>query len=259
MTTSEQITAFEDEGFFLVKGFAPQKTLDAMHDCAVDLCRKTDGGGTYGDVLVQAEQVHAGKDLPPEDRVSKVFRVHRQERIFREFCAATETTELMSGILGPDIDCFLSQFIFKTPAAIGQPWHQDSYYFPFSRSPQVGLWLAVTKSNAENGPLWVLRKSHKEPVHSAIPDPRPVTQRGYVEIVDHDTTDAEPVHMAPGDLLVFHSHLMHKSTDNVATYNRAAMVYHYAAAGTVDRRTRNGFTVPGNQDWLPVRRNGGRA
>jgi ectoine hydroxylase-related dioxygenase (phytanoyl-CoA dioxygenase family) len=41
--------------------------------------------------------------------------------------------------------------------------------------------------------------------------------------------------MDAGDLLVFDSHLMHCSTDNVSTGVRAAMVYHFAAAGTVDQ------------------------
>lgn len=60
---------------------------------------------------------------------------------------------------------------------------------------------------------------------------------GFAEIVDHDMGAAEPVLMDPGDLLLFDSHLMHRSTDNRATTIRAAMVYHYAATGTVDHRS----------------------
>jgi ectoine hydroxylase-related dioxygenase (phytanoyl-CoA dioxygenase family) len=45
---------------------------------------------------------------------------------------------------------------------------------------------------------------------------------------------AEPVLMDPGDLLLFDSHLMHRSTDNESTGRRGAMVFHYAATGTVD-------------------------
>ena len=45
---------------------------------------------------------------------------------------------------------------------------------------------------------------------------------------------AEPVLMDPGDLLLFDSHLMHRSTDNESAGIRAAMVFHYAATGTVD-------------------------
>ncbi len=53
--------------------------------------------------------------------------------------------------------------------------------------------------------------------------------------------------MEPGDLLVFDSHLMHRSTDNLSTDIRAAMVYQYAARGTVEK-------VPGLvNDFVPVR------
>ena len=145
------------------------------------------------------------------------------------------------------MDCFLSQFIFKNPGAWGQPWHQDEYYFPFDRHPQVGFWLAVTEANLDNGCLYVLPGSHKEPVHEHIPDRRPNANVGYVEIVDHDMSEAVPVLMDPGDLLVFHSRLMHRSHDNRSEGIRAAMVYHVSEHGTVDSWEKS----PVN-DWLPL-------
>ena len=72
--------------------------------------------------------------------------------------------------------------------------------------------------------------------------------------MDRDFAGAEPVLMQPGDLLVFHSHLMHRSTDNASGTSRAAMVFHFAEAGTVDQsQERLGF-VPPNVDWMAVRR-----
>jgi ectoine hydroxylase-related dioxygenase (phytanoyl-CoA dioxygenase family) len=136
------------------------------------------------------------------------------------------------------VDCFLSQFIFKNPGAWGQPWHQDSHYFFFGPDnggrPIVGLWLAVTAATLENGCLHVIPGSHTEPVHEHVDDLRPGANYGYREIVDFDFSNAVPVLMEPGDLLVFDSHLMHRSTDNVSNGIRAAMVYHCAATGTVD-------------------------
>jgi ectoine hydroxylase-related dioxygenase (phytanoyl-CoA dioxygenase family) len=55
--------------------------------------------------------------------------------------------------------------------------------------------------------------------------------------------------MEPGDLLVFHSHLRHRSTDNEGDEMRAAMVYHYADSGST------GDKQP-NQDWMQVLRDG---
>jgi hypothetical protein len=47
---------------------------------------------------------------------------------------------------------------------------------------------------------------------------------------------------------------MHRSTDNQSTGKRAAMVYHFAAAGTVDQSAEKFGRVPPNIDWMPVRR-----
>ena len=74
----------------------------------------------------------------------------------------------------------------RTRGALGQPWHQDAFYFPFDRRPQVGVWLAVTEATLENGPLWVLPGSQREPIHPVEPDRREHAQMGYVEITDHD-------------------------------------------------------------------------
>ena len=122
--------------------------------------------------------------------------------------------------------------------------------------PQVGVWLAVTEAHLDNGPLWVLPGSHTLEVARVRRDRREHANPAYVEIVGQDWTGATPVLMQPGDALVFHSHLMHKSTDNSSITTRAAMVYHYADAATVDRSMdRFGF-VPPNVDWMPVLRGG---
>ena len=102
----------------------------------------------------------------------------------------------------------------------------------------------------------MLPGSHVEPVHRARRDTREHALAGYVEIVDQDFADAVPVLMQAGDALLFHSHLMHKSTDNISKGRRAAMVYHFADAATVDRtEERFGRPAP-NVDWMPVMRAG---
>ncbi len=60
--------------------------------------------------------------------------------------------------------------------------------------------------------------------------------------------------MQPGDVLFFHSYLMHMSTDNVATERRAAMVYHYARAGTQAETPEIAQTLSQVNRWLSVRR-----
>jgi ectoine hydroxylase-related dioxygenase (phytanoyl-CoA dioxygenase family) len=229
--------AFERDGFAKLPGFALQETCDQMLRRVVEIARERAAGdrgdGANGWVLPEANI--AGREGLPEELVSKVFKLHR-DSVFEAFSRDPQVTDLVAELVAPQLDCFLSQFIFKNPGAWGQPWHQDSHYFPFDPArPILGVWLAVTEATLENGCLHVLPGSHREPVHEHVPDRRPGANYGYVEIVDHDMAGSVPVLMDPGDLLLFDSHLMHRSTDNVSDGIRAAMVYHYAATGTVER------------------------
>ena len=226
--------AFRRDGFVRLPGFASADTCQRMLERVVEISReRADGIG--GDQLVLPEANLVGRDGLPEELVSKVFKLHR-DSVFEDFCRDPQVTDLVAELVGPKLDCFLSQFIFKNPGAWGQPWHQDSYYFPFDPArPILGVWLAVTAATLENGCLHVIPGSHQQPVHEHVPDRRPGANYGYVEIVDHDMSASVPVLMDPGDLLLFDSHLMHRSTDNESDGIRAALVYHYAQTGTTQR------------------------
>ena len=251
--TEGQRASWAERGFFRIEGFASAETCAAMLDRVTQVCRDPSLADEIGAKVVPESNKAGVAVANPEDGVSKVFKLHR-DPVFAEFAHSAAVVDAAAELIAPDIDVFLSQFIFKTAGAWGQPWHQDSLYFPFEPArPVVGMWLAVTEATLANGCLHVLPGSQAEPVHTHVPDRRPGANYGYYEIVDHDMVAAEPVLMDPGDLLVFDSHLMHCSTDNESDGIRAAMVYPYAAAGTVDHTDEY---FPSINDWVPVRRDG---
>jgi hypothetical protein len=276
MLDSERRASWDEHGYFLVRGFVGTATCKAMLSRAVQLCRANARGDDLGVSLVDPERNSWPGARDPEDFVSKVFILHTDDPVFAPFTRDRALGTLLDELLGPDVDCFLSQFIFKNPGARGQPWHQDSLYFPFEPDHQVGIWLAVTAATPTNGPLSVMPGSQREPVHEHVPDQRPDANLGYTEIVDYDFDGAQQVLMEAGDLLVFDSHLMHCSTDNESDGVRAAMVYHFASAGTVDHtyaRLREQSDAMGEMPdsiheaaaegdaaspyfWVPIRRNG---
>jgi phytanoyl-CoA hydroxylase len=248
---------FARDGFVLRRQFAPQ-VCAAMLDRVIELARRAAANESIEPAFVMAEanlRSRGGTSVAdsPEASVSKIFRLHR-DPTFSDFATRADLVACVGELIDTNtdaIDCFLSQFIFKNPGAWGQPCHQDSFYFPFEPArPVIGAWLAVTAATLENGCLHVLAGSHREPVHAHVPDRRPDANYGYVEIVDHDLSGAVPVLLEPGDLLLFDSHLMHFSSDNISNGVRAAMVFHYARHGTVDRTEElRGYTI---NDWMRV-------
>jgi ectoine hydroxylase-related dioxygenase (phytanoyl-CoA dioxygenase family) len=245
-------------GYVLYEGFAQSSVGEAMLDDVIGMARSAAAGEPVeGFVMEESQPNFVGSK--PEDRVSKIFKLHRRPA-FRAFLRDRRIAQILAEAVGPEVDCFLSQFIFKNPGAWGQPWHQDAYYFPFEPArPVVAMWLAVTEATLDNGCLHILPGSQTEPAHEHIRDRRQGAQYGYVEIVDHDMGASEPCLLKPGDLLVFDSHLMHRSTDNASNNIRAAMVWHFATAGTVDlgmdfgngKRIRSPI-----HDWMPFLRAG---
>ncbi len=248
----------DNPGYQLFKEFVAPEVGQSMLDDVVQIARRAAAGEDVSPAYVAPESQRL-KGANPEDVVSKIFRLHRRPA-FLNFLKLDAVRDVVVDALGPDVDCFLSQFIFKNPGAWGQPWHQDSYYFPFEPArPVLGLWLAVTEATLENGCLHILPGSQAEPVHEHIRDRRPGANYGYVEIVDHDMSGSEPCLLTPGDLMVFDSHLMHRSTDNVSKGIRAAMVWHCATAGTVDRGVpdgKGGWRPNPVNDWMPYIREG---
>jgi hypothetical protein len=87
----------------------------------------------------------------PEDEIAKIFRLHR-DPLFKELVERPQYVSIAQELLGGELDCFDSAFIFKNLVALGQPWHQDSYYFAFDRAPQIGFWLAISEVTLNNAP-----------------------------------------------------------------------------------------------------------
>lgn len=261
MTPAERRECWNQQGFFVERGLVARDVAAAMEGEVIDRIRADPPEAHPGEALYAAgenyaifpEKVPSPGAVNPEDRIAKVFNCHA-EGIARQVAESPAIVSRVAEILGGDLDCFQSQFIFKNPGVIGQPWHQDSYYFRFDRQPQVGVWVALSRATLDNGCLWVLPGSHTGPVREHVPDRRPEANRAYTEIVSEDDSAREPALMEAGDVLFFHSYLMHKSTDNVAQERRAAMVYHYARAGTRAENAEVAERLSHVNRWIPVRR-----
>ncbi len=241
MLSAAEREAWDRDGYFIRRGAAAPAVGLAMADELIALIR-ADPPSTHpgekayiidGALLVQPEAKTPDHPKNPEDFVAKLFNAHLVGTT-RSFAHSAVAADIVTELLGPDIDVFQTQFILKNPGAWGQPWHQDSYYFRFDQQPQVGLWLAISEATLENGCLSVLPGSHKLPIQSHDPDDRPGANQGYTVVRGLDESRAVPVLMEPGDLLVFHSFLLHRSVDNLGRGRRAAMVYHYGRAGTLN-------------------------
>jgi phytanoyl-CoA hydroxylase len=265
MFTPRQHADWERDGFILIRNFVDESVGRAMSEELIAAIRgqaRPEGNSkmpweTSEGLFIQPEaqaETGAVAGQMPEDIVAKAFNPH----LFGaagDFATSQKCGAIVEELLGKKASVFQSMFILKNPGAWGQPWHQDAYYFDFDTSPQIGLWLAISEATLENGCLSVLPGSHTFPVQEHGPDKREGSNYGYREVNVPDNDKAVPVLMQPGDLLVFHSHLLHKSVDNLGVARREAMVLHYAPTGSINQADARTKVIHDKiYRWRPVER-----
>ena len=99
----------------------------------------------------------------------------------------------------------------------------------FVTETTVGTWTAFDAADRGNGCLYVIPGSHRRPiVEHDVPEG---SQQSEFKLA-RNTRDDEGVALEapPGSVIWFHSHLLHKSTDNHSGRFRRSYVSHYLSA-----------------------------
>ena len=170
-----------------------------------------------------------------------------QDDAIRAFATRPEFAAISTQLLGPDIDLYWNQSVFKGPEGEKEfPWHQDDGYTPVTPSPYLTLWLALNDATLDNGCIWALPGSHKKGLVTHTPSPI-----GLVCHASDDPNQGVPVPVQAGSLAVFWSLTMHKSGVNRSNGPRKAYILQYSHAGLKNART--GEILTGK---IPVARNG---
>lgn len=165
----------------------------------------------------------------------------------REFCERQELVDITTAFIGPNVDLYWNQTVFKHPE--GEkifPWHQDDAYTEVDPAPYLTLWLAVNDVTLENGCISVLPGSHKSGLRPHQQSPIGLT--GYsADAPDQGVAVPVPV----GSVICFWSLTMHKSAPNRSQGMRKAYIIQYCAAGT--KYKASGDPVP---NLIPIARHG---
>ena len=179
----------------------------------------------------------------------QTFTSHLAERDaeIAAFCRHPRIVEIATAILGPDVDLYWNQSVFKKPEGNKIfPWHQDDAYTPVIPAGYLTLWLALTDATRENGCISVLPGSHKGGLR-----PHERTEYG---LAGHAADAPDQGVLAPvmaGSVVLFSSLTLHKSGPNTSKEERKALVLQYAAEGL--RLEATGAMIP---NLLPVARGG---
>ncbi len=169
------------------------------------------------------------------------------------FVAQPRLVDLVCPLAGGDVWVRWDQAVAKRAGAPTFPWHQDNGY-SLLRSEHLQVWVALTDAGPDDGGLWVVPGSHRRDLsHHHV--------GAHVE-VDDEPGDGVAVTAAAGDVVVFSSRLVHRTTPNRSGRDRWTYVIEYLGVDRFDPfvtppyfvASAGGRSAPRFTAWTPGRR-----
>jgi ectoine hydroxylase len=219
MLNTQQLRQYNDDGYLLVESLFDSEEIELLHRSA-----KADK---------QLDDHAYGRDDGEGGTVRLSLWNHPGDGIYGAFARSNRLVSAAEALLGDEPYHYHSKMIMKEARVGGAwAWHQDYGYWYSNGvlTPNlVSSFIAVDRATRENGCLQVIRGSHHcGRVHHVLTgDQAGADAERVAEILKR--YELVHVEMNPGDVLFFHSNLLHRSDRNNSENSRWSMICCYNA------------------------------
>ena len=237
--TPQQLEAYQNTGFLLVKGFVPLAQVAEIRDEVAGLHAALAGRESIPGLGITWEDLPEGE--PPQIR--QLMGSQNVSQSLREIASSPRLWCAIEQLLGEPVELFHSKLMMKA-AHKGSftPWHSDWGYWRdiFERPAQMNAFLAIDPSTLENGCIRYVPESH----HAYTEHQQMESRSGFSIGLpgDIDAYDAVPLEMEPGDEAFHGSLTIHASEGNQSDHSRIMNTFAYTAVSCF-KTGREGFSA----------------
>lgn len=226
--SSEEMTAFQRDGYLILRGLVPPATVETMLSVTRDdLARAT------APVEFEAEVAYPGSPASLDAEGGRTIRRLKQaltrDPVFADFIAQPAIAgRLQQMFNGQRVYLPMSHHncvMTKQPRFSSDTlWHQDIRYWAFARPDLISLWVALGHERPENGCLWVIPGTHRLSYRPEQFDEQLFFRTDLPEnqiFIEQKI----PVELAPGDVLFFHCRTFHAASKNFTQETKFSAVF----------------------------------
>ncbi len=213
---------YEERGYLHIKGLISPAEVDELNACFARI-HKEQVPGHYEHVSLE----EAGDDVLLA--YPRVMNPHRYAERIRTVMTDDRIAGLLRTILAEEPLGAQSMLYFKPPGARGQVMHQDQFYLAVKPGTCVAVWIALDRTDRDNGGMVVVPKTGTLPIDcSKVGHPGSYDKGGKPVRIPKGYKGECPT-MEPGDALIFNGSLIHGSGPNHSKDRwRRSLIFHYA-------------------------------
>ena len=224
--TPDQIKEYNQDGYLILRGFLNQKEVSKLYQIAID------------DKAMSKNAINVNDSTGKRSKLSLWYKPG--DDVYGLLTRSESLVNSVDKLLDGDaaVCHFHSKLMQKEPKVGGAwEWHQDYGYWYKNEfllpDQMMSVMVAITDANKENGCLQVIKGSHKmgRVEHGFAGEQVGASQR-YVDLA-LQTMDLVFVEIKAGDILFFHSNLLHRSEANLSDQARWSMISCYNRASNI--------------------------
>lgn len=236
--SKSQIQSYHQDGYLLIKNFFTKAEIDKLYSTALE------------DDAMRKNALDLNDQTGKKTRLSLWFTPGND--VFGYMTRSERMIKAIKPLLDSEAPVchFHSKLMQKEPRVGGAwEWHQDYGYWyknQFMFPDQlISVMVALTKANKENGCLQVIKGSHKlGRVNHGFAGEQVGADMVMVENA-LKTMDLIYCDLDPGDALIFHSNLIHRSEANLSDKPRWSVISCYCSQSNIAyNETSTAWKVP---------------
>ncbi len=234
--TQAQIEQYKKDGYLIINGFLNPEEVEKLYEVAIDDSAVSKNAINVNDSTGKRSKLSLWYK-PGADIYGLLTRSQQLVNSVDQLLDKNGDGSVNRGDGGPTdhpvrVCHFHSKLMQKEPRVGGAwEWHQDYGYWYKNEfllpDQMMSVMVAITDANKENGCLQVIKGSHKmgRVEHGFAGEQVGASQR-YVDLA-LKTMDLVYVELKAGDVLFFHSNILHRSEANLSDKPRWSMISCY--------------------------------
>lgn len=233
--TPQQLAQFQNDGFIVLRGFADPSRCEAILDVAkAHLKHRIEPIETELGYDAKSKEIridikdYTSKALGEEGTVRRLRQVYQRDILFKSWMEDRKIRPILQQILDDQVvvtTAHHNSIMTKMPHYSTQTrWHQDRRYWRYSDNNLVSIWLALDDEYNENGVLEFIPGSHRMHFTPDQFDEKEYFSETYPQNIPLIETKVSTV-LKRGDVIIFHSLLLHRANKNETDTPKIAFVY----------------------------------